>query len=547
MSLNYAKYDFSDLLAQLRGLMEKTGSYDSVGTLVGYYTERRAEESYLLTARNRSSLLNLAALVGYQAQLRTSASATAAGGTVTVYISKSESTAVAVNRGTVLKTADGVKFYVTETTSITPGDTSVNVSVIQGTLATRNQIYSTSAAGFTITLSDANIEATPPRVIVGATDWTWVSSFKGYGPTDTVYKTQVNSDDTVSIVFGDNVRGAIPTGYPTAITVEYTISDGASGNVTTVGALSTVETTLYAGGSSVTAWCDNTAEIVGGADIESNDDIRDLAPAVFSTGDRAVTAADCRAIANTADGVVDSYFWGEYDVSPGSPDYDLMNRVYFCVVDANGDSPASQTDPLVVAVEDLLRSKGMMSVWYVYEQASSIDILVQVKVRATATTNLTTLESNISTYIQNQFLVGSTTLLGTDKYHSVLEAGVQGMSGVIYSHVDMYVKQTVVNKSGNTWGVTSPFGNLLAGSVQVFVNGVLAATDDGDGTLTFNISGYSAGAYNVGTGAVTFTHVGTPPAPCYILHQQDNTADGQNRDLVLGPKQLATLDSVQFI
>src|ERR1017187_2976066 len=80
--LNYVDYDFSDLVTSLQNNLSAnqaawkdlyrsgTGQmlielFAAVGVLVLYYIERRAEESYLLTAQNYSSVVNLVSLLGY--------------------------------------------------------------------------------------------------------------------------------------------------------------------------------------------------------------------------------------------------------------------------------------------------------------------------------------------------------------------------------------------------------------------------------------------------------------------------------------------------
>lgn len=588
MNLNFAQYDFTDLLAQLNALMRRTVSWDAfksgtgqmlmelyayVGTLIGYYTERRAEESYLLTARNRSSLLNLAALVGYQPQLRTSAAATVPDtGTPPVVLSIATnpySSNLVVPRGTRLRTADEVDFYVTTDTFIPPGVTSLSVGldVIQGTRTVRDDIATTSAAGFSIVLSDANIENTPPKVSVGATPvtrvvWTWVPSFKGYGPEDTVYKTQVNSDDSVTIVFGDGVRGAIPT---TLVSVEYTISDGLAGNVTSTGALTTVVDALYLASDTyqttpITVTLTNTAELLGGADIETNDQIRDLAPAVFATGDRAVTAADCRTIVNNIGGVTDSVFWGEYDIEQdgGTVDYTKMNTVYYSAIADDWSAPSSAYQD---AIEALLREKGMMSILYSYVAPTEIDVVFQIKLRATTQTNLTNLYAQVVALIQAEFVLGTTSLLGVSKYRSVMTQLVQSLLGVVYVHLDMYVR-TTIPPGAATINITPPFtkptaqtNNIVPGSVKLYLwDGAqtsLAAIDDGAGNLIWYASPY-AGHVHYDTGVVSITSgtVAGTAGTSYVLVQQDNTLADLTGDLNLSRTQIARVLSasdIQFI
>jgi len=87
--LNYAAYDFDEAVLQLQDRLKNRSAWQdiyrsSTGEMLiellayvlnqgMYYTERRASESYLLTARNRSSIVNLVSLLNYSPKRKTSA------------------------------------------------------------------------------------------------------------------------------------------------------------------------------------------------------------------------------------------------------------------------------------------------------------------------------------------------------------------------------------------------------------------------------------------------------------------------------------------
>src|SRR5574343_637824 len=81
-TIQYVSYTFDEIREELQNSLAqqdtwKDGAYRSstgsmlidlfsaVGTKVLYYIERRAEESYIGTAKNRSSLINLVRLLNY--------------------------------------------------------------------------------------------------------------------------------------------------------------------------------------------------------------------------------------------------------------------------------------------------------------------------------------------------------------------------------------------------------------------------------------------------------------------------------------------------
>lgn len=598
-AFNYAKYSFDDILTQLNGWMQRTASWDVfksgtgqmlvelyayIGSLIGYYTERRAQECYLLTARNRSSLLNLAALVGYQAKLRISASADASDAAVRVSIPAALGENVLIPRGTRLQTTDGINFYVTEDTLLVAGDISVYVSVVQGTRSVPPAFSASGLANYQITVTDSNLEASPPVVTVYANsedetgvEWTWVSSFKDQGPASTVFKTRVNSDDSLSIIFGDGVRGAIPSAYPSRVVIEYTISDGVLGNVTTTGILTKLVDTLYTVGLApqpVTATVTNVTDVVGGEEKETDEEIRDAAPAAFGTGDRAVTAADCRVIAGSVGSVVDSAFQGEYDRYPDTYNHTKMNMVYFSLVTAgDGNVPVAPevSDTVVSQVKDKLREKGMMTVVYNYEQAEILRTVVQVRLRATSTTNLSGLYTKAVAAIGSEFVLGTTSMLGTPKYRSVIIRDLQDLSGVTWVHVDILTLLPLTDAASSpttstNFSLTGGPTTIVAGMVRVYLwstisqSTVLAASDAAEpGTLAW-VTEFNSfkGTITAGNGTSTQGSVaitGTiPTGPVdglnnYILVQQNNVTAGFQGDLILKSSQIATLsevDGIQF-
>ena len=127
-----------------------------------------------------------------------------------------------------------------------------------------------------------------------------------YDPTDLVFTVQTDDNNTVSINFGDGISGAIPT-LLSEIRVEYTIGSGSLGNVPAA-SLNTIEFIPGLSESQTTAVqsvisVDNLDAAIGGADPETNDQIRVSAPASLRSGNRAVTLKDFSDLALSVSGV----------------------------------------------------------------------------------------------------------------------------------------------------------------------------------------------------------------------------------------------------
>ena len=136
--------------------------------------------------------------------------------------------------------------------------------------------------------------------------WTQVQHLLDYGPTDLVYTLTTDQNNVVSIHFGDGVSGAIPV-LSSVIRAMYVVGSGTLGNISagTITSISYVpnltSTQLTAIKSSVIPT--NNTSAFGGSNPESNDQIRTGAPATLRAANRAVTLADYSNLALSVSGV----------------------------------------------------------------------------------------------------------------------------------------------------------------------------------------------------------------------------------------------------
>ena len=120
--------------------------------------------------------------------------------------------------------------------------------------------------------------------------WSPVQDLLESGESDPGFVVEVESDGTATLRFGDDTNGKAPdTG--TAFDGSYRIGNGTAGNV---GADSLIF--LAAADARIRA-CRNPLPATGGADPETNQQIRRRAPQAFLTQERAVTMADYEAVA----------------------------------------------------------------------------------------------------------------------------------------------------------------------------------------------------------------------------------------------------------
>ncbi|MGH7391902.1 MAG: putative baseplate assembly protein [Candidatus Rokuibacteriota bacterium] len=135
------------------------------------------------------------------------------------------------------------------------------------------------------------------EVLVGGERWQEVESLAGSGPDDRHYMVEIDEEQIVTVVFGDGARGArLPTGRDN-VRARYRVGLGAAGNVGS-GAVSVVPQPLPFVQSSR-----NPMAAAGGADRETPEETRRIAPITVRTLDRAVSLPDYADLALAYPGV----------------------------------------------------------------------------------------------------------------------------------------------------------------------------------------------------------------------------------------------------
>ena len=169
-------------------------------------------------------------------------------------------------------------------------------------LITIDSVASTAGAGLSaheLANYDPNL-AVPAISLSGISNestetWNPMQDLLENGESDAVFVVEVESDSTATLRFGDNVNGKTPASG-TEFNAGYRIGNGSAGNV---GANSLT----YHSPNPQILQCTNPLPASGGADPETNDQIRRRAPQAFLTQERAVTMADYAAVTEQNPGV----------------------------------------------------------------------------------------------------------------------------------------------------------------------------------------------------------------------------------------------------
>ena len=534
--LNYVQYDFTQLVSQLQGILQtkstwvdlylsSTGEtliefYGYAANMILYYVERTAEEVYISTAQRRSSILNLVALLNYRPYRNVSAT-----GNVTFTLATTKAQNVFVPAKTQLQTTTGLLYSVSQDSVIFAGQLTTVASVIQGVWVT-NSYTSIGGINQEYPISSTQVEDTNLVITVNGSSWSEVTSFTNSINTSNNYRVRYELDDTLTIVFGDNINGLAPS-LNDVISISYLKSDGLSGNVYSSGSLTKLNSTIYdALGTTITdITVTNSSSILGGDDLEGTEDIRYNAPRTFSTGDRFVTIADGLAIVGNYPSVASVNVWGENEES--APNYSMYNQVKISMILQNWT--LASTD-FKSTLGTYLKTKAMLGVRFSYYDPTIVQAWPIVTVKVKAGYSLSAVQASVLSVLQTQFLLGTTAKIGTNVRWLAVNQAIAAIDGVSYGYITLqgYKAMTYHMSSAHDYGAILDLLPVKAGTVNIYHSGVLAAVDTGTGYIVpIDSSHHGNGTINYTTGQVVldFTPDYVNTDPVTIQYQQNASGD----------------------
>lgn len=263
-----------------------------MGDQLHYYIDRAANESFITTASQRDSVLQLARLLGYQATNNTAAR-------VTVTFQNSTANPIVVPALTQVATTNVTSsssqqiIFETATAVTVPATGSITVTANQG-VTVANEVIGTSngESSQVFKLSKTPVIEKSVSLTVNGISYTQVPYLIDYQNYDPVFSTYTNAQGVTYVVFGDNVSGRIPP-VNAQITATYRIGGGSSGNV----GVNTIKYILTNGVSGLSVLnqyisASDSGAASGGGNFESTDAIRVNAPLSLRTLERAVSLSD---------------------------------------------------------------------------------------------------------------------------------------------------------------------------------------------------------------------------------------------------------------
>jgi len=303
--------DFGNVLLQL---------FAHMGDILSYYQDRVAGESFLSTARSRSSVIDHLSLIGYK--LGTAAPAAAS---LTLTVPEICDDIITIQQGNAFATksqADkpSVRFEYTREVDLTIDCSKLNpvnghkhyagIPVEEGRLVQAeilgesdgqpNQRFQLPQPGLILrSLGQGQTINRDITLLVGEEAWSLQESLAFSREQQPDYIIDIDAEDRATIIFGDGAFGAIPP-KGSVITATYRLGGGRHGNVGAKAIQTIVDASQL---TLLGATATNPQPATGGADRETIAHAVRQAPAVFRSLKRAVTAADFEALALNFNGV----------------------------------------------------------------------------------------------------------------------------------------------------------------------------------------------------------------------------------------------------
>lgn len=307
--------------------------------ITAFNTNMAVNEAFIDSATLRENVVSLAKNIGYVPRSKRAARAK-----ISFFIDTSglNSRTVTVRPGVVaLGALEGGSYIFSITKPITTNVDSNgiayfnNVDIFEGIFLTKNYQYNDSQPNQKFIIPNPNVDTSTIRVRVFSTTNEEYNAYTNIFDVDTnskLFLLQEIEDEKYQIIFGDGIFGKKPIGG-SSINISYVVTNGKFGNGASGFTFSGIlvdnnENTITKGISLLTT----VQPAENGDDIESIESIKYLAPRVYSSQYRAVTANDYKGLIPYIYPNVESVIaYGGEETSP--PEY---GKVFISIKPRNG-------------------------------------------------------------------------------------------------------------------------------------------------------------------------------------------------------------------
>jgi intracellular septation protein A len=332
---------------------------------------------------------------------------------------------------------------------------------------------------------------------------------------DTYYYTSANSSnyDYVYITFGDNVHSKQLTSG-TYVLIKYAETTGYSGNITTSGVLTKIESTLYNSVGEVVTnlYTTNSDSIIGGTNYEDIDSIRSNASNLFGAGYRCGTGTDWNTVINSISFIYQGKVWSINDLG-GSNLISEQNTVFITAINASGAaiSSAQQTELTSMLTENYSSPTEVINF------VTPVKVYLVFEVTATITNSTTSImKQSIKDIIYNNYSILNSSF-ARKIYQSEYIALISTISNIVFHEtniklMDYNLGYSQINSTFRAFYTSTILTNevlVITNSPQLWIKRKIAGVWQdplqiayASGTSLIGMNGYTlsstAIAYNTG-------------------------------------------------
>ena len=269
--------------------------FAGVGEMLGLYIDNMAMEAFVATCRRYVSGIKHANRVDYRVMASIPASVE-----VVLTFNTGITSDYIIPIGTAVKTSNNIIFISIEPTQVLAGATNAVLKCKQWERVINNNFGTTDGTPRQAIPLPSDYCNDTLAVVIDSEIWTMVDTFGYSKQNDKHFIVDVEVTGIPYLIFGDDLKGKIPTPNKT-IEVSYMITSGPDGNVSENTITQLASTLSLPGITTITLT--NPLKASAGSDVESLSQLKLHIPLSVRTLKRAVTRQDFKDIARLCPGV----------------------------------------------------------------------------------------------------------------------------------------------------------------------------------------------------------------------------------------------------
>lgn len=424
-----------------------------MGDILLYYQDRIANESYLETAVERRSVINLLRLIGYELRPPTPASADLtllfkhdATGTVTIdkgamFQTKAKATGEPIgfqyvrdpldidldneNAVPIITHTDGQQYKQFATLPVVQVDAAIGDEIVGSSDGSAGQRFRLARVPLIEDQLELRVDEGRGPEGPGPVLWERRDSLLHSLAGDRHYMVRRDQDDIAFVEFGDGRHGMIPPQGRNNITATYRVGGGSNGNVPPntitkcVTSIDHLEEVF------------NEKPATGGADAESSSEAVIRGPQLFRAQQRAVTARDYEAHAKA------------FGVGKARARAASWNRIELFIAPVGGGQP---TDTLKEDLRAYFEDKRIMTSIVDIQDPKYVNVCIQGTLEIDAYYFTEQVQQRVSNAVADLLAFENVDFEYTFYLSKIYEA-IEAIEGVVYVHVTRLAKSNSTEAS----------------------------------------------------------------------------------------------------